>query len=64
MSSRSCSYIIFNHLTQSYETIDGTRVSAEVVENCHTLADVMHVSSIREEQRKNLGELHGCNDRD
>ena len=44
-------WIVFNHLTQTYDTRDGTKVAAELVENQQCLADVLYVSSIRQEQR-------------
>lgn len=44
-------WVRFNNRTQCYETKDGTSVSAELVENAQCLADVLHVSNIREKQR-------------
>lgn len=42
---------LFNPLTQCYETKDKTSVSAELVESVACLADILIISTIREQQR-------------
>lgn len=42
----------FNHLTQTYDTQDGTKVAAELVENVQCLADVFVITNIRQDQRE------------
>lgn len=46
----------YNHMTQSYEFRDGTTVSAELFDSVHCLADVFHISHVREQQRGVLKE--------
>jgi hypothetical protein len=50
--SASKPWVVFNHLTQCYETPDGTSVAAELCDNVECLADVLRIASIRAEQRK------------
>lgn len=47
-------WVRHNHLTATYDTPDGTRVAQEVVDNVESLADVLHVATIREDQRATL----------
>ena len=47
-------WVRFNHLTQSYETRDGTSVAAEVSDNCYSIADVLRVAIIRDKQRRDV----------
>ena len=42
---------LFNPLTQCYETKDKTSVSAELVDSVACLADILIISTIREQQR-------------
>jgi hypothetical protein len=42
---------LFNPLTQCYETKDKTSVSAELVDSVASLADILIISIIREQQR-------------
>lgn len=41
----------FNPLTHTYDTPDGTRVAAELVERATCLADVLHIATVRAKQR-------------
>lgn len=43
--------VMFNPLTQCYETKDKTSVAAELVESVNSLADILIISNIREQQR-------------
>ena len=44
-------WIRYNMLTDSYNTPDGTSVSALLVDSACCLADVLHIASIRAKQR-------------
>jgi hypothetical protein len=44
-------WVRYNHLTNTYDTPDGTAVAAELVDSVQCLADVFYISSIREQQR-------------
>jgi hypothetical protein len=44
-------WVKFNPLTQTYDTPDGTKVAAELVDNAQCLADVLHIATIRAQQR-------------
>lgn len=44
-------WVLFNPLTQCYETPDGTCVAAEVIENTECMADFLRIAIIREKQR-------------
>ncbi len=44
-------WVKYNSLTATYDTPDGTRVAAELVDNAQCLADVLNISIIRENQR-------------
>ena len=50
-------WVTFNNLTQTYDTPDGTRVPAELVNNFYCLADVMYIAIIRESQRTSKEKL-------
>ena len=45
-------WVTYNHLTHTYDTGDGTKVAAEIVDSASCLADIFHIASIREAQRK------------
>ena len=45
-------WVVFNHLTQAYDTPDGTHVAAEVVDSASCVADVFNIAAIRDKQRK------------
>ena len=45
-------WVVFNHLTQTYDTPDGTHVAAEVVDSASCMADVFNITAIRDKQRK------------
>jgi hypothetical protein len=47
-------WVVFNNCTQTYDTRDGTKVAAELVDNVQCLADVLRISLIREDQRAAL----------
>lgn len=42
---------LYNPLTHCYETKDGTSVAAELVDSVESLADILIISTIREQQR-------------
>lgn len=42
---------LFNPLTHCYETKDKTSIPAELVESVTSLADILIISTIREQQR-------------
>lgn len=44
-------WVQFNPLTHAYETRDGTTVGAELADNVECLVDVLHIATIREQQR-------------
>ena len=50
----------YNQATHTYDTQDGTKVAAELVDNVQCLADVFSIIRIREKQRdailKEIGE--------
>lgn len=43
--------VSYNHLTNTYDTPDGTVVAAELVDGADSLADIFTISTIRESQR-------------
>jgi hypothetical protein len=45
-------WITFNELDQTYDTRDGTRVAAEIVEMACCLGDILYISQLRYEQRQ------------
>lgn len=49
---RSESWVRYNPLTHTYDTPDGTRVAAELVDSVACMADVLHIAGIREKQRR------------
>lgn len=44
-------WVFFNDLTMTYDTPDGTKVAAELIDNAQCLADVLYIAIIRQEQR-------------
>lgn len=48
--------VMFNPLTQCYETKDKTSVAAELVESVNSLVDILVISNIREQQRIGMKE--------
>jgi len=44
-------WVIYNHLTDTYDTPDGTKVPAMLVSSAQRLVDVMHIAQMREAQR-------------
>lgn len=44
-------WVRFNQLDATYDTADGTKVPAELVENIECLADVLRIAAIRARQR-------------
>ena len=44
--------IQYNPLTDSYDTPDGTKVSAMLTENVSCIADIFNILRIRDNQRK------------
>ena len=44
--------IQYNPLTDSYDTPDGTKVSAMLTENASCIADILNILSIRDNQRE------------
>lgn len=51
MTDSSVKTDVYNVLTATYDTPDGTKVAAEIVNNVHCLADVLHICDIRQKQR-------------
>jgi hypothetical protein len=47
-------WVRYNHLTDTYDTRDGTKIAAGLVRNANCLADILRIASIREEQRAQL----------
>lgn len=43
----------YNESTHTYDTSDGTKVAAELVDSARSLGEVFYINSIREKQRKN-----------
>lgn len=52
-------WVRFSPLTHTYDTPDGTAVAGELVDNAQTLADVLHIASIREKQRAAIAKATG-----
>lgn len=50
-------WVQFDPLTHTYTTGDGTRIAAELVDNVQCVADVLHISLIREKQRDVIRKL-------
>ncbi len=42
----------YNMLTDTYDTRDGTKVSAILIDSLSSLADVLFIAILRDEQRK------------
>jgi hypothetical protein len=53
-------WVTYNPLTATYDTPDGTSVSAELVDNVQCLADVMHIAQIRAKQRAERPNARSC----
>ena len=47
-------WVKYNPLMHTYDTPDGTMVSAELVDSAQCMADVLHIANIRAQQRKNM----------
>jgi hypothetical protein len=43
----------YNHLTDTWDTLDGTKIASEVIEDAHCLADIIGIMKMREQQRIN-----------
>lgn len=54
-------WVRYNLLTDTYDTPDGTRVSAALVDNVKCLADVLYIARIRQQQREAIA--RGCRER-
>lgn len=44
-------WVIYNPLTHTYDTKDGTSVAAELVDDPSSLLDIMYIATLREKQR-------------
>ena len=55
----SARWVRYNPLTHTYDTPDGTRVAAELIDNVQCLADVIRIAGIREKQRAELNGVKG-----
>ena len=44
-------WVTYNPRTNTYDTLDGTSVAAELVDSVQCLADVLHIAQIRARQR-------------
>lgn len=49
-------WIQYNPATMTYDTRDGTKVAAEIVDDVQCLADVLRIATIREKQRQERAE--------
>lgn len=47
-------WVRYNNLTDTYDTRDGTKVSAMLIDGASCLADILHIADIREKQRANI----------
>lgn len=45
-------WITYNTSTHTYDTRDGTKVCAFLVDNVSCLADILHIAKIRYDQRQ------------
>ena len=52
-------WVTYNPLTATYDTPDGTKVAAELVDSVQCLADVLHIAQIREAQRSAMAAAGG-----
>lgn len=52
----STDWVRYNQLTDTYDTPDGTKVAAELVDNVACLADFLHIAKIRDDQRATIKE--------
>jgi len=52
-------WVRYNPATATYDTPDGTRVAAELVDNVACLADVLYIALIRKEQREAIAKDSG-----
>ena len=44
-------WVKYNHLTRTYDTKDGTSVSAELMDSACCLLDFLHIADVRSKQR-------------
>ena len=47
-------WVTYNPATATYDTPDGTRIGAELVDSVECLADVLHIARLRKKQREAL----------
>ena len=45
-------WVTYNHLTNTYDTKDGTTVAVELFENAQCFSDILHIARIRDEPRE------------
>lgn len=51
-------WVKYNHLTATYDTLDNTKVAAEIIDSIQCLADILYIAQIRAKQRlDNVGEV-------
>ena len=50
--NKGSDWVAYNHLTNTYDTKDGTTVAVELFENAQCFADILHIARIRDEQRE------------
>lgn len=48
---KNSEWVRYNPDTDTYDTRDGTKVSAELIDGVETLADILHIADIREKKR-------------
>lgn len=48
---KNSEWVRYNPHTDTYDTRDGTKVSAALIDEVETLADIFHIADIREKQR-------------
>lgn len=52
-------WVKHNSNTDTYDTPDGTKVAACLVDNVECLADIFHIADIRERQRTAIAKATG-----
>ena len=62
MSHYQKEWVRYNELTGTYDTRDGTKVAAELVENAASLLDIFYIAFIRKEKRENIKKENGFTD--
>lgn len=53
-------WVRYNPSTDTYDTPDGTKVGAELCDNVECLADILHIATVREDQRRAIAKNTGA----